>query len=546
MGFFSWLGLERKKNVTRIDHVGFGNVRMMARESRAYADEGYNQNVVVYRCVDLWAKSVAAIPLVLEGPDGQLVDKHAVLDLLKKPNPTQQYKDLVIQFVGFYGITGNSFLEALTASDNTPKELYVYPGFGMKVVEAPRGFVPLGYIYEDGQAEHKRAWEVDPLHGTCDLCHWKTFNPQSCWLGLSPVSAAAFAADQHNAASLWNKMLLANRAAPPGAWVTTASLTAPQFGRMKDQIETSYAGAANAGRPLLLEGGVDFKQFSLSPLDMDWLNGKLASAQDIAGAFGVPLQVVPLPGSQTFANYAEARLAFWEDTIIPLHENFCEVLSEFLLPKFGLKGHKLRGDLSKIPALGLNRSAKATAINGASYMTLNEKREELGLEPVDDPAADMLYAPAGMLPLGFGSPTGPDDEEEEGEDDAEEVDTEEDEDEEEKDAPKKPAASSYSRPPAGVAARIPPGLKPKEEAKPEKEQSAGADSIDVALNGAQITSVTATVQAVTDGLLSPTTAELLLMLAFPDMEPEKIKALVASAKAFTPVKDDAPEPEPVK
>lgn len=401
MGVFSWL-FEQKRAVTQVSFVNQAQPRMMPREAKNYSDEGYGQNVVVYRCVDLSAKSLASIPLLLRDKDGNTVEEHEVLELLENPNPVMEYEDLIEQFVGFYQILGNSFLEGIGPDGGGYKELYVYPGFGMKVGEPKSGFIPAGYAYDDGQPDHRRIWELDPFTGQCDLCHWKTFNPANCWLGQSPLSAAAFAVDNHNSGSIWNKKMLDNNAAPSGAWVTTGTLTPAQFGRMKDQISSDYSGPQNARKNLLLEGGVDYKQFSLSPIDMDFGNGKLSSAQDIAGAYGTPLQVVPLPGSQTYANYAEARLAYWEDTVIPMHKKMCSVLGKFLLPRYkGTEGYYFEGDLSKIAALGVRRAEQAAAVANANYMTLNEKREVMGLEPVDDPAADMLYSPAGQLPIGF-------------------------------------------------------------------------------------------------------------------------------------------------
>jgi phage portal protein BeeE len=70
------------------------------------------------------------------------------------------------------------------------------------------------------------------------------------------------AIDIHNTASAWNKALLDNSARPWGALVYSASngqMTQDQFARLKSELETSFQGAAHAGRPLLLEGGLDWK-----------------------------------------------------------------------------------------------------------------------------------------------------------------------------------------------------------------------------------------------------------------------------------------------
>jgi hypothetical protein len=57
---------------------------------------------------------------------------------------------------------------------------------------------------------------------------------------------------------------------------------------MENQLKTKYGGAKNAGNPMLLEGGLDWKEMSLSPVDMSWLEGQKLSSREIAIAFGVP------------------------------------------------------------------------------------------------------------------------------------------------------------------------------------------------------------------------------------------------------------------
>jgi HK97 family phage portal protein len=83
-------------------------------------------------------------------------------------------------------------------------------------------------------------------------------------------------------------------------------------------LQEGFAGAKNAGRPLLLEGGLDWKPLSLTPAELDFINTKNAAARDIALALGVPPMLLAIPGDNTYSNYAEANRAFWRQTVIPL------------------------------------------------------------------------------------------------------------------------------------------------------------------------------------------------------------------------------------
>jgi hypothetical protein len=149
--------------------------------------------------------------------------------------------------------------------------------------------------------------------GWLPVLHLRLFNPTDDHYGFPPLEAAAFAVDVHNASGAWNKALLDNAARPSGALVYGAGqpLSAEQFDRLKANLQAAHSGHENAGRPLLLEGGLDWKPMSLSPADMDYISGKHAAAREIALAFGVPPQLLGIPGDATYANYKEAKVAFW-------------------------------------------------------------------------------------------------------------------------------------------------------------------------------------------------------------------------------------------
>jgi len=143
-----------------------------------------------------------------------------------------------------------------------------------------------------------------------------------------------------------------------------------------------YQGAANAGRPLLLEGGLKWQAMSFSPADMDFIESKHVSAREIALAFGVPPMLLGIPGDNTFANYQEANRALWRQTILPLLDKTADALNGWLTPKFG-DGLRLAYDLDAIPALSAEREALWSRIEAASFLTLNEKRRTAGLGPVE-------------------------------------------------------------------------------------------------------------------------------------------------------------------
>ncbi|TGS74874.1 phage portal protein, partial [Mesorhizobium sp. M8A.F.Ca.ET.181.01.1.1] len=151
-----------------------------------------------------------------------------------------------------------------------------------------------------------------------------------------------------NAASQWNKRLLDNSARPSGALVYQpregGNLSAEQYERLKRELEEGYQGAMNAGRPLLLEGGLDWKAMGLSPRDMDFLEARNGAARDIALSLGVPPMLIGIPGDNTYANYQEANRAFYRLTVLPLVNRTAARLCGWLAPIFGV-GLRLEADL---------------------------------------------------------------------------------------------------------------------------------------------------------------------------------------------------------
>ncbi|MCH2548114.1 MAG: phage portal protein, partial [Alphaproteobacteria bacterium] len=227
---------------------------------------------------------------------------------------------------------------------------------------------------------------VDRFSGRSKILHLKSFHPLNDWYGLSPIEAAAYSIDQHNQSGAWNQALLQNGARPSGALVVKTQeqggndmLSDEQYQRIRQQMDEQFSGAGNAGRPLLLEGGLDWREMSMSPREMDFIEAKNSAARDIALAFGVPPQLLGIPGDNTYSNLAEARLGLWEQTILPLVDSMCDALNNWLLPYYG-EGLELRYDVDTISALSARREKVWDRVNNADFLSDEEKREMVGLK----------------------------------------------------------------------------------------------------------------------------------------------------------------------
>lgn len=360
-----------------IAFYGDGRPVWTPRDYAALAREGFQRNAIAHRAVRMVADAAASVPLTIEGGE----DAHPLLNLLAAPNPREGGLAFLTGLYGQLMVCGNAYVEAVSL-EGVPRELYGLRPDRMRVVAGPDGWVS-AYEYSAG-GKLLRYDQSGPLP---PILHLTLFNPSDDHHGLSPMEAAAVALDIHNAAGAWNKALLDNAARPSGALVFAPSsgnsLSEAQFARLKAELELSYQGAANAGRPLLLDGGLDWRPLALSPKEMDFVEAKAAAAREIALAFGVPPLLLGLPGDNTHANFAEANRAFYRQSVIPLVRRTADSLARWLAPAFGET--RLVPDLDGIEALASERESLWRRVQAADFLSVAEKRAAIGYPP--EPAA---------------------------------------------------------------------------------------------------------------------------------------------------------------
>ena len=369
-----------------------GRVAWSPRDATSLVKTGFLGNPIGFRAVKVIAEAAAALPLILQDENARY-DLHPLLDLLRRPNGAQGRAELFEAIYGNLLLTGNAYVEAVPSSGPSsgpgsgrlPGELHVLRSDRMNVVPGADGW-PVAYDYVVGGRTHRFAVsdEASPI------CHIKSFHPQDDHYGLSPMQAAAVAVDVHGSAAAWSKALLDNAARPSGAMVYKGAdgqgtLTADQYDRLVSEMEAHHQGARNAGRPMLLEGGLDWKPMGFSPSDMEFQKTKEAAAREIAIAFGVPPMLIGILGDATYANYQEANRAFFRLTVLPLATRVTAGISAWL-SKFSGETVELKPDLDQIPALAVERDQQWARVGAADFLTPAEKRVLLGLPPLTEGA----------------------------------------------------------------------------------------------------------------------------------------------------------------
>ena len=337
---------------------------------RSWADQvraAYHDNAIAQRACRLVADAVGSAPLIADP---------AVAELLTARSSGQA---LLATVAAQLLLGGNAYVQIIEGEGGGAAELFALRPDRVAVEVDGEGW-PSGFTYRVGA--RRVTIPAEDVRGRTTLVHIRGYHPLDDHYGLGCLSAASGAVGVHNAAARWNQALLDNAARPSGALVydqgeVGTTLSPAQFDRLRDQMEAAFQGAGNAGRPLLLEGGLKWQPLSLTPADMDFAGLRDGAAREIAMAFGVPPMLLGLPGDATYANYREAMKALWRHTVLPLADAILTGLAQGLA-SWGWAG-RIAVDLDRVPALAEDRERLWAQVNAASFLSDAEKRALLGL-----------------------------------------------------------------------------------------------------------------------------------------------------------------------
>ena len=343
------------------------------RSYEAQVRASYLANPVATRAIRLISESAGGAPLVAN-PAG-----HPALALLASTGFGASGPGLLETLAAQLLLHGNAYVEAATGPDGLPAALFALRPERVTVEADAQGW-PVGYVYRADAAVTR--YPAESLGDRAGLLHIRAYHPLDDHYGVGCLGAAAAAVDLHNSAAKWNRALLDNAARPSGAILYQpgdgTTLSADQYDRLKAEMETGFAGAANAGRPMLLEGGLSWQAMSLTPAEMDFARARDTAAREIALAFGVPPMLLGLSGDATYANYKEANVALWRLTLLPLTSRILSALSAHL--QHWWPGLEVRVDRDAVPALSEDRERLWAQVSGAAFLSDTEKRAILGLE----------------------------------------------------------------------------------------------------------------------------------------------------------------------
>ncbi len=332
--------------------------------------DGFKASSYVYACVYRIMKAVASVPLKVY-EDGDYNPKHPLQMLLDDPHPFYSMQDIMERIASHLYLGGNAVIKIvrLESKGGLPVELFpLNPDKINPVADQVKFISHYRYNVGDKVEEFK----------TDDIIHDMFTNPANPYWGMSPLQAAATIVDSDVEAVKWNKLTMQNRAITDGVFAFKHDLTGQQYKEAKEHVKEQYQ--AKGRGPWVLGNEVEYIPMSLSPAEMDFIESRKMTREDICSIFQVPPPMVGIYEKATLSNIETARKIFWLDGIIPYLKDVLDTFNKSLSKEFG-DNVEIKADTSMVDALQENLEEKVAAAYKFKKMgwTLDEINERLDL-----------------------------------------------------------------------------------------------------------------------------------------------------------------------
>jgi len=366
--------------------------------------EGFKASVYVYAGIYRIMKSAASVPWVVKEPskdeeskeEYDVVKGHPLTLLMQKPNPFMSGQDLVERITSHLYLGGNAILyknKIRREGQDITAELWPIMPDTIEPIPDKVNFIK-SYKYVSGGITK----EIDPAN----IIHIMFIDPGNLYWGMSPLQAAGRIIDTDVEATKWNKVALQNRAVTDGVFSFDHYITKEQWTAAREMVREQHQGSDTARMPWVLGSGAKWNQMSLSPIDMDFIEGKKMNREDICAILNMPPPMVSIYENATLANIETARKIMWMDTIVPYLDDLKSVFALSLVPEFG-EDILFEYDTSNVQALQEDFGKKVETgyklwMMGVPFNIINQKLK-LGIDDV--PEGDVGYIPANLIPTSY-------------------------------------------------------------------------------------------------------------------------------------------------
>ncbi|MGE4572714.1 MAG: phage portal protein, partial [Candidatus Izemoplasmatales bacterium] len=316
-------------------------------ENIIHAYQGANW---VYACVREISENIGTLPIkVRHKKTLGTVDDSKVKDLLYYVNEISNKTDFIVSLVAYLELRGEFFIlkDGMTVRNKIPKRLYVKDPAQFKYVLASDGTRINHWVYRyltpDGK---EREMNIKPEN----LVYARYFNPMHPIRGMAPLEAARNSVLEEYQAKQYNINFFQNDASVGGVLETEGNIQDSVFRRLEEQIRQKYSGAENAGKTMILEGGLKYKPISLNHKDMQYLETRKMSREEICAVFRVPPPVVGIFEYASYANSEQSYISFWTKTLLPKIKLIQDIFNKFFFDVYE-PDYFMEFDITEVPVL---------------------------------------------------------------------------------------------------------------------------------------------------------------------------------------------------
>jgi len=425
----SWLPFGEAISATK---AGFGAPVWLRSSQDQLVKEGFMGNPTVYMIVSYITRLAAQIPWALyEVRDSKMlnryknmdptdtiraniyekkaleeVDSHRILEIWKRPNELQGQSEFIEQVLGFKLVAGETFVHGrgpeTGPNAGTFQELEVLPAhlIGIKY-GGPMD--PLRHYYWQGDPE-----KTIPKEEVMQCKYW---NPLPYAIGglhgLSPLQAGSRLITRNNDSITASVKSLQNMGAIGmlSRYVGTPGekgLTEEQANMIEKKYHEKYGGARNRGKIMVTGAAVKWQQMSMSPVDLQIIEQEKMDLRQICSIYGLQSQLFNDPENKTYNNMKEATTAAFTQVVIPEMRSIRDELNRWWIEPWAKASNKklwFDMDLQAIPELQKNIKELMEWLRDADMLTLDEKREVIEYEPLEQPGTDQVWIDGSKVTL---------------------------------------------------------------------------------------------------------------------------------------------------
>jgi len=349
----------------------------------------YVRNIYLWRSVDMIAQMSSSVALEVHTESGALgPTEQRVADVIERPNP--QWTSAALQYfiAASLAVASRAFLKQVRGvNGNSPVILELWPINANEITIEFLNHSKVIAGFKRITSQGTEYFPVDPETGECELIyiHRPALNWQS---DKSPAAIAAAPAEVFTRILQRCADIVSNSSNITGVLSTEQEMAQKAVQDIKDGLDRfKLNGKESGGTMVTANAKWMLTRLSEDPSSALSVEIKDSLARDVVMTFGVPTQLVGIPGTDTYNNLTNARVGFLTDTVLPGYINlYVAALNHALLHG---SPAEIRVDITHIPAMAAARLQLVDIARNASMLSVNEQRALLGYPPDDDPTSDV-------------------------------------------------------------------------------------------------------------------------------------------------------------